>query len=95
MQNFFQGYRIHLNQFLNSKVGWTSNNHGGCFVCISLVRYGQHQNETIAKRSILKYVCYGTREGRTNHGDCKHPCNARRGCQYPKDNVNGSYSKLL
>ena len=97
MKNIFHGYRILINQLFHSKVGWTSNNHGGGFVRISLVPDGQHQDENIAIRNVLKYVCYGhdTREGRTKYGDCKHPCNARGGCQYPQGSVNSIHSWLL
>ena len=86
-----------VNHFFHLKVGWTSNNHGGGFVRISLVPDGQHQDENIAINSVLKYVCYGhdTREGRTKYGDCKHPCNARGGCQYPQGNVDDSNLRLL
>ena len=97
MKNIFHGYRIPINQSFHSKVGWTSNNHGGGFVRISLVPDGQHHDENIAIHNVLKYVCYGhdTREGRTKYGDCKHPCNARGGCQYPQGSVNSSHSWLL
>ena len=32
----------------------------------------------------MKVTCYGhdQRPGNTIYGDCKHPCNARPGCEY-------------
>ena len=74
------------NVFSSLQVGWPSNNHGGGFVRISLVPVNQHQDEAVALNNVLKFVCYGhdTRSGRTRFGDCKHPCDAREGCDYPQ-----------
>ena len=73
------------NVFSTFQVGWPSNNHGGGFVRISLVPVNQYQDETASLNNVLKFVCYGhdTRPSRTRFGDCKHPCNARGGCDYP------------
>lgn len=69
------------------KLGWPSNNHGGGFVRISLVPVSQYQDEAVALKNVLKFACYGhdTRPSRTRYGDCKHPCDARGGCDYPRD----------
>lgn len=66
------------------KTGWTSNNHAGGFVRLSLVPFGQQNNEEVLKKNVLKFVCYGhdTRPHKTIFGDCKHPCDARPGCEY-------------
>ena len=74
-----------FNVFSTLQLGWPSNNHGGGFVRISLVPVSQYQDEAVALKNVLKFVCYGhdTRPSRTRYGDCKHPCNARGGCDYP------------
>ena len=61
---------------------------------ISLVRYGEHLNEAIAKVNVLKFVCYGVDERfptQARIGDCHHPCNAREECHYQS----GEYIFLL
>jgi len=67
-------------------VGWTSNNHGGGWVRISLVPWDwvNNQDEATLKENVMKVACYGhdTREGETKNGDCIHPCNGRPGCEY-------------
>lgn len=66
------------------QVGWTSNNHGGGFVRLALVPESEVNNREAYKRNVLKFTCYGhdQRPGRYAYGDCKHPCNARPGCEY-------------
>ena len=51
---------------------------------LSLVPYGQQHDENILKKNVIKFVCYGhdTRPHETRFGDCKHPCDARPGCEY-------------
>ena len=41
-------------------------------------------NREAYKKNVLKFTCYGhdQRPGRYAYGDCKHPCNARPGCEY-------------
>ncbi|XP_028393958.1 uncharacterized protein LOC114518207 isoform X2 [Dendronephthya gigantea] len=69
------------------KVGWTSNNHGGGFVRLALVPESEMNNREAYKRNVLKFTCYGhdQRPGRYAYGDCKHPCNARPGCEYQSE----------
>lgn len=69
------------------KVGWTSNNHGGGYVRLALVPEVQANDRQAFKKNVLKYACYGhdQRPGRFAYGDCKHPCNARPGCEYQSD----------
>lgn len=66
------------------KVGWTSNNHAGGWVRIALAPYGQHKTHKAFDDNVMKITCYGhdQRPGQTIYGDCKHPCNARAGCEY-------------
>lgn len=66
------------------KVGWTSNNHGGGYVRLALVPESQKDSHEAYVNNVLKVVCYGhdQRPGMFRFGDCKHPCNARPGCQY-------------
>lgn len=66
------------------KVGWTSNNHAGGWVRIAMVPHGQHKTHASFEASVMKVTCYGhdQRPGNTIYGDCKHPCNARPGCEY-------------
>eukprot|EP00111_Clytia_hemisphaerica_P001833 TCONS_00005146-protein len=74
------------------KVGWTSNNHAGGWVRISLVPWGwmdldAGDKEVELKRNVMKIACYGhdQREGKTRNGDCVHPCDGRPGCDYQAD----------
>lgn len=69
------------------KVGWTSNNHGGGYVRLALVPESQKDSHEAYLNNVLKVVCYGhdQRPGMFRFGDCKHPCNARPGCQYQSD----------
>ena len=66
------------------KVGWTSNNHGGGYIRLALVPESEVNNREAYKKNVLKFTCYGhdQRPGRYAYGDCKHPCNARPGCEY-------------
>ena len=56
---------------------------------LSLVPYGQQEDQEALKRNVLKIVCYGhdTRPYKTKHGDCKHPCDARPGCDYQSGKI--------
>jgi len=75
------------------KVGWTSNNHGGGYVRLALIRakndnrfnfYGATEDEF--KNNVLKFACYGHDETiGVKFGDCVHPCNARPGCEFQRD----------
>ena len=51
---------------------------------LSLVPFGQQTNREVLKNNVLKFVCFGhdTRPHKTKFGDCKHPCDARAGCEY-------------
>lgn len=68
------------------KVGWTSNNHAGGWVRISLVPWNwmDTKDEATLKRNVMKVACYGhdTRPSKTRNGDCVHPCDGRHGCDY-------------
>ena len=66
------------------KVGWVSNNHGGGYARIALVPWEDRRNAQSYKNNVMKFACYGhdERPGRYGSGDCKHPCNARPGCEY-------------
>lgn len=66
------------------KVGWTSNNHGGGYVRLALVPESKMNDRQAYLKNVLKVVCFGhdQRPGMFRFGDCKHPCNARPGCQY-------------
>ncbi|XP_057302113.1 uncharacterized protein LOC130636415 [Hydractinia symbiolongicarpus] len=69
------------------KVGWTSNNHGGGYVRISLVPLAQEANAEAFKQNVMKFACYGhdTRPDKTLNGDCVHPCDGRPGCEFQSD----------
>ena len=66
------------------KVGWVSNNHGGGYARIALVPWDERKNAQSYKNNVMKFACYGhdERPGKFRFGDCKHPCNARPGCEY-------------
>lgn len=68
------------------KVGWTSNNHAGGWVRISLVPWSwmDTKDEATLKKNVMKVACYGhdTRPSKTRNGDCVHPCDGRGGCDY-------------
>uniref|UniRef100_A0A7M5WR28 Uncharacterized protein n=2 Tax=Clytia hemisphaerica TaxID=252671 RepID=A0A7M5WR28_9CNID len=69
------------------KVGWVSNNHGGGFARIALVPWNERKNAQSYKNNVMKFACYGhdERPGKYRNGDCLHPCNARKGCEYQSD----------
>ncbi|KAL5259125.1 hypothetical protein ACHWQZ_G009549 [Mnemiopsis leidyi] len=74
------------------KVGWTSNNHAGGWVRLALVPDGQHKVYEHFEKNVLKIVCYGhdERRGKTSYGDCVHPCNSRKGCEYMANKYDGN-----
>ena len=82
--NIFLAPVTHVEAGDRLKLGWVSNNHGGGYVRISLVPFGQHRNPEKFKANVLKFACYGkeTRPNTFSTGDCLHPCNARPGCEY-------------
>lgn len=51
---------------------------------LALVPESQKDSHEAYLNNVLKVVCYGhdQRPGMFCFGDCKHPCNARPGCQY-------------
>lgn len=77
------------------QVGWTSNNHGGGYVRISLVPLAQEANAEVFKQNVMKFACYGhdTRPDKTLNGDCVHPCDGRPGCEFQSGRQRTSGSK--
>ena len=53
---------------------------------------GQHKVYEHFEQNVLKVVCYGhdERKGKTSYGDCVHPCNARKGCEYMANKYDGN-----
>ena len=55
---------------------------------------GQHKVYEHFEKNVLKIVCYGhdERRGKTSYGDCVHPCNSRKGCEYMANKYDGNRS---
>ena len=53
---------------------------------------GQHKVYEHFEKNVLKIVCYGhdERKGGTAYGDCVHPCNARKGCEFMSNKYDGN-----
>eukprot|EP00116_Pleurobrachia_bachei_P004876 sb/3465138/ len=59
---------------------------------LTLTTSSQHKVYEHFEKNVLKIVCYGhdERKGRTAYGDCVHPCNGRKGCEFMSNKYDGN-----